>query len=172
MNEKKLCPGCPDCSSVCQICGKDNEGDLMFTAEKWRCWNCRSEYYINRKAEKLSGVSIPYNAAYFIVEDCVFIGNLSEAKRRYVKANPSKQWFIWLCDNYREIKDIKIDYPYICVYKTEGQSFSFIPTMIDYMNKQVYRQIGQTSDSGEWFAFDEVEFIQIKQFNITEANNE
>ena len=34
----------------------------------------------------------------------------------------------------------------------------FTPTIINYDDKQVWRQIGQTSESGEWYDFDEVTF--------------
>lgn len=45
-------------------------------------------------------------------------------------------------------------YPYIATHKDEG--FTFTPTMMDFVGQSAYRQIGQTSDSGEWISFDDL----------------
>jgi len=46
-------------------------------------------------------------------------------------------------------------FPYECtVLDTEEK---FLPTRIDYENRQVWRQIGQASDSGQWYDYDEIE---------------
>ena len=42
---------------------------------------------------------------------------------------------------------------------------TFTPTLIDYENEQVWRQIGQASGNGEWFGFDDVNFMNIETFS-------
>lgn len=39
----------------------------------------------------------------FEVEGTIFKGDIQEARERYARLNPSKKWFIWLCDNYQEM---------------------------------------------------------------------
>ena len=54
-------------------------------------------------------------------------------------------------------------YPFLCtmhVWQSE-KTFTFFPTMIDFVGSSVYRQIGQTSDSGEWICFEDLVSIQI-----------
>jgi len=58
-------------------------------------------------------------------------------------------------------------YPYKCVIKNTGDKF--IPIMIDYDNKQIWRQNGQASENGEWIDFDNVEFFKNRNFiDLTE----
>ena len=43
----------------------------------------------------------------FLFEGCYFLGSLSDAEARYKATNPSKKFFIWVCDNFTELKPIK-----------------------------------------------------------------
>jgi len=40
----------------------------------------------------------------FMYEGCYFLGKLETAQEVYKKLNPSKKFFIWLLDNYTELK--------------------------------------------------------------------
>lgn len=57
---------------------------------------------------------------------------------------------------------MKTKFPYECIVKKTGKKF--IPIIIDYDNKQVLWQHGQTSDGGEWLDFTEVLFSKIESF--------
>lgn len=43
----------------------------------------------------------------FKFEGCYFLGNFEAAVRRYDEVKPSKKLFIWICDNFTELKPIK-----------------------------------------------------------------
>ena len=61
-------------------------------------------------------------------------------------------------------------FPYECVIKETGKRF--IPILIDYMNKLVQWQKGQSSDNGEWLDFEDVEFFKIETFiDLSEYEN-
>lgn len=53
-------------------------------------------------------------------------------------------------------------FPYTC--KVISSGLQFTPVTIDYDNRTVYRQIGQSSGSGEWYDFDELIFEKNKDF--------
>jgi len=53
-------------------------------------------------------------------------------------------------------------FPYECIIKETKEEF--VPTIIDYDNQQVWNQTAQTSESGEWYSFDEVIFKKNKNF--------
>lgn len=58
-------------------------------------------------------------------------------------------------------------FPYKC--KEISEEYWFTPTMIDYMNQQVWHQRSQVSEDGEWIDFDDVEFIKNPEFvDLTE----
>lgn len=40
----------------------------------------------------------------FVFEGCTFLGNLKEALNKYNEIKPSKKVFIWLQDNYPQLK--------------------------------------------------------------------
>lgn len=43
----------------------------------------------------------------FQFEGCYFLGKLETAKEVYDRLKPGKKFFIWLCDNYTELKPIQ-----------------------------------------------------------------
>lgn len=43
----------------------------------------------------------------FEFEGVTYLGDRKEAVRRYAKENPSEQFYIWLCKNYRQITSIR-----------------------------------------------------------------
>jgi hypothetical protein len=43
----------------------------------------------------------------FYFEGCYFLGSFEEAVKRYEEVKPSKKLFIWICDNFNELKPIK-----------------------------------------------------------------
>lgn len=43
----------------------------------------------------------------FQFEGCYFLGNFEAAVKRYDEVKPSKKLFIWICDNFTELKPIK-----------------------------------------------------------------
>lgn len=53
-------------------------------------------------------------------------------------------------------------FPYECTDKETSRTF--IPTMIDYENQQVWWQRGQSSDNGGWKDFRDVEFKKNDKF--------
>jgi len=61
-------------------------------------------------------------------------------------------------------------FPYECKVKKTGRSF--VPTVIDYDNRQVWNQVAQTSGAGEWYGFEEVDFSKRDEFiDLTELES-
>jgi hypothetical protein len=52
------------------------------------------------------------------------------------------------------------------VAKIYSNDLEFIPTMIDYDNRQVWHQRSQVASDGEWIDFDDVLLTPNKFFNI------
>jgi hypothetical protein len=73
----------------------------------------------------------------------------------------------------------EIGYPYECTIIETNEKF--IPTIIDFDNRQFWRQMGQASENGVWYSFDEVIYKlsyspaptdeEIRKLEITEAYN-
>lgn len=55
-------------------------------------------------------------------------------------------------------------FPFTARHLQTGETF--VPTQIDYANRQVWHQKGQSSDNGEWIDFDEVQLTPNPFFKI------
>ena len=60
-------------------------------------------------------------------------------------------------------KGLRNRFPYECEVKLTGETFT--PILIDYDNEMVWRQIGQGSENGDWYDFDDVYFKKNHFFN-------
>lgn len=47
-----------------------------------------------------------------------------------------------------------------------GEQHWWMPTSVDYMNKQLWHQRSQVSGDGEWIDFDDVEFKHNPKFKL------
>jgi hypothetical protein len=79
---------------------------------------------------------------------------------------PSKKWEEHMDKILNSKSKSKSKFPYECSFKLDGNKF--IPTIIDYDNKQVWKQNSQVSDDGDWINFDELIFKELKNFKIQE----
>jgi hypothetical protein len=60
-------------------------------------------FVLCKTIQRCSEKSFIMQVEVFLFEGCYFIGNLAEAEARYDQLNPSKKFYIWLCDNYVEL---------------------------------------------------------------------
>ena len=108
------------------------------------------------------------------------VANLS-ASRKYYQPNFKKLFKNRNMDSLCDYSNMDIDkkkelekefekkFPYECKIKESGTVF--VPTMIDFDNEQVWRQRAQTSECGEWYSFEEVEFIRSPEITINNIIN-